>query len=134
MGAGGWRRGCVATERLEGEQLVLGGRHAWSRSCALQMGPCCACRNRSPWLPDLPPTLLWLGPNPTLQVGCGTTELGDRPWLPGAPSGYFSARIRWVSIQACSSACYAVSPVATWTAAAAEAPPWHNHHMAPTHG
>ena len=28
------------------------------------------------------------------QVGCGTTELGDRPWLPGAPAGYFSARIR----------------------------------------
>lgn len=35
-----------------------------------------------------------------LQVGCGTTELGDRPWLPGAPAGYFSSRIRCDTVPA----------------------------------
>lgn len=34
------------------------------------------------------------------QVGCGTTELGDRAWLPGAPAGYFSSRIRWAGAAA----------------------------------
>ncbi|PRW58602.1 MFS general substrate transporter [Chlorella sorokiniana] len=33
----------------------------------------------------------WRGKDP-IEVGCGTTELGDRAWLPGAPAGYFSAR------------------------------------------
>lgn len=28
---------------------------------------------------------------PAQQVGCGTTALGDRPWQPGAPPGYFHA-------------------------------------------
>ena len=26
-------------------------------------------------------------------MGCGTTELGDRAWLPGAPPGYWSRRL-----------------------------------------
>lgn len=35
----------------------------------------------------------WRGKDP-IEVGCGTTELGDRPWLPQPCKGYFSTRMR----------------------------------------
>lgn len=61
------------------------GALAWALPASLHDSPLLyAC---VPLVPSLPA-------QPHLQVGCGTTELGDRPWLPGAPSGYFSARIR----------------------------------------
>ncbi|KAL4431231.1 hypothetical protein ABPG75_006487 [Micractinium tetrahymenae] len=34
----------------------------------------------------------WRGKDP-IEVGCGTTELGDRPWLPQPAEGYFSRLI-----------------------------------------
>ncbi|KAI3433330.1 hypothetical protein D9Q98_003148 [Chlorella vulgaris] len=40
--------------------------------------------------PEVP--TCWRGKDP-IEVGCGTTELSDRPWLPQPAVGYFSSRI-----------------------------------------
>lgn len=64
---------------------------------AIRPGPACSqhtCCTPAPSLAVLtsPCALPTAARRP--QVGCGTTELGDRPWLPQPVEGYFSRRIR----------------------------------------
>ena len=50
--------------------------------------------------PELPGEQRWRGKDP-IEVGCGTTELGDRTWLSPPQPGRFSGLVRCVECGGC---------------------------------